>query len=157
MHNSLLYFFSSVNGECEGDCFTMATKKANPLAEQEELTPKEIQHLKTILLATRDELNSKARARKEEGIYEISRDDLSDEADLASVETAQDVGMKLAEHDRNKLQLVERALKKIEANDGSFGLCEGTGEPIGYKRLTITPWVLYSLRHQEDLEKGRRG
>lgn len=122
----------------------------------QELTPDEIAKLKAALLKTRDDLYFKARERKAEGMYEISRDDLADEADLASVETAQDVGMKLAEHDRNKLYLVEKALKKIEANDGSYGLCEGTGEPIGCRRLEVQPWVPFSLRYQEELEKGRR-
>jgi DnaK suppressor protein len=64
--------------------------------------------------------------------------------------------MTLAEHDRTKLHMVERALKKVDSGDGSYGLCEGTGEPIGFKRLSIQPWVLYSLRYQEELERGRR-
>ena len=64
--------------------------------------------------------------------------------------------MKLAEADRVKIALIEKALRKIEANDGTYGLCEGTGDPIGFKRLQIQPWALYSLRHQEDLERGRR-
>lgn len=132
----------------------MALKPSN---QMQELTPDEVAKLKATLLKVRDDLYVKARERKAEGMYEISRDDLADEADLASVETAQDVGMKLAEHERNKLYLVEKALKKIEANDGSYGQCEGTGEPIGCRRLEIQPWVPYSLRHQEELEKGRRG
>lgn len=132
----------------------MAVKASNHVLE---LTPEEIQKLKAVLVKTRDELHSKARERRAEGMYEISRDDLADEADLASVETAQDVGMKLAEHERNKLYLVEKALKKIEDNDSSYGMCEGTGEPIGVRRLEIQPWVPFSLRYQEELEKGRRG
>lgn len=125
--------------------------------ELEELTPEEMQKLKERLTHIRDELLVKARERKAEGMYEISRDDLADEADLASVETAQDVGMKLAEHERNKLFLVEKALKKIEDGLGEYGICEGTGEPIGFRRLEVQPWVPYSLRYQEELEKGRRG
>lgn len=132
----------------------MAAKSSK---EAQELTADEVAKLKAALLKTREELHAKAKERKAEGMYEISRDDLADEADLASVETAQDVGMKLAEHDRNKLYLVEKALKKIEANDGFYGLCEGTGEPIGFRRLEVQPWVPYSLRYQEELEKGRRG
>ena len=134
----------------------MAPPKSH-LKEAQELTAEEVQKLKDALIKIREELLVKARERRAEGMYEISRDDLADEADLASVETAQDVGMKLAEHERNKLTMVEKALKKIEANDGSYGLCEGTGEPIGFRRLNVQPWVLFSLRHQEDLEKGRRG
>ena len=125
--------------------------------EVQELTPEEVQKLKFRLTEIRDELHAKARERKAEGMYEISRDDLADEADLASVETAQDVGMKLAEHERNKLFLVEKALKKIDDALGEYGVCEGTGDPIGFRRLEVQPWVPFSLRYQEELERGRRG
>jgi DnaK suppressor protein len=122
----------------------------------QELSTEEVHKLKEKLLVLRTELVQKAKARKAEGMYEISRDDLADEGDLASVETAQDVGLKLAEHERGRLALVEKALAKIEANDGEYGLCEGTGDPIGFRRLELQPWVLYSTRYQEELEKGRR-
>ncbi len=134
----------------------MAGKATAPNAP-EELIATEVAKLKEKLLQTRSELQAKAKERKQEGAYEISRDDLADEADLASVETAQDVDMKLAEYEQQKLGLIEKALKKIEAGDGMYGLCEGTGEPIGFRRLEIQPWVLYSLRYQEELERGRRG
>jgi DnaK suppressor protein len=124
--------------------------------QPEELTRSEILELKELLYKIRDELYAKEHNRKHEGLYEISRDDISDETDLASVETDQEVNMKLAEAERQKLNLVEKALKKLEAGDGTYGLCEGTGEPIGFKRLKIQPWALYSLRHQEDLERNRR-
>ena len=130
---------------------------AKQLKEMQELTSQEVTEMKVKLQEIREELTHKEKERKAEGMYEISRDDLADEADLASVETAQDVGMKLAEHERNKLNLVERALRKIEDANGEYGLCEGTGEPIGFRRLQLQPWVLYSLRYQEELERGRRG
>ena len=121
----------------------------------EELRTNEIKELRDILVQTRNSLLAKAQERKLDGEYEISRDDLADETDLASVETDQEVLMKLAEHDAQKLNLIERALKKVDANDGTFGLCEATGDPIGFKRLKIQPWVLYSLKYQEDLERGK--
>ena len=125
-------------------------------SQPEELSREETAQLKALLIKMRDELYAKEQARKHDGSYEISRDDISDETDLASVETDQEVNMKLAETERQKLSLIEKALRKIEANDGTYGLCEGTGDPIGCKRLNIQPWALYSLRYQEDLERGRR-
>jgi DnaK suppressor protein len=125
-------------------------------SQPQELSREEILELKVLLTKLRTELYAKEMARKTEGAYEISRDDIADETDLASVETDQEVNMKLAEADRLKVSLIEKALKKIEAQDGTYGLCEATGDPIGFKRLQIQPWALYSLRHQEDLERGRR-
>ena len=124
--------------------------------QPEELTREEVNELKTILVKMRSDLYAKEQERKHDGSYEISRDDISDETDLASVETDQEVNMKLAEAERQKLYLIEKALRKIEGNDGTYGLCEGTGDPIGFKRLKIQPWALYSLRYQEDLERNRR-
>lgn len=130
----------------------MSLKQAN---QARELSREEVDQLKTELTKLKDELVLKARMRKHDGSYEISRDDIADETDLAAVETDQEVNLKLAEAESHKLNLIERALKKIDYNDGSYGLCEATGEPIGYKRLQIQPWALYSLRHQEDLERNR--
>jgi DnaK suppressor protein len=124
--------------------------------ELQPLTSDEVQSLKDMLLKEREGLLKKSEERITAGAYQISRDDLADDGDKASIETEQDVGMTLAEHERSKLALVERALRKIEANDGSFGVCEGTGEPVGYQRLSVQPWVLFSLRYQEELERGRR-
>ncbi len=126
------------------------------ISQPEELTREETQLLKAILVKMRDDLYAKEQERKHDGSYEISRDDISDETDLASVETDQEVNMKLAEAERHKLALIEKALRKIDSNDGTYGLCEGTGDPIGFKRLQIQPWALYSLRYQEDLERNRR-
>ncbi len=120
------------------------------------LKEEEVLKLKEVLEKERAILVEKSQARIAAGAYQISRDDLADDGDKASIETEQDVGMTLAEHERSKLTLVERALRKIEANDGSYGICEGTGEPIGFHRLSVQPWVLFSLRYQEELERGRR-
>lgn len=124
--------------------------------EPEELTADQVKELRAKLEGLREQLVQKTQARRKEGMYEISRDDLADEADLASAETAQDVGFKLAEHERKQLDQINKALKKIENNDGMYGLCEGTGEPIGYRRLQLQPWTPFSLRYQEELEKGKR-
>ena len=82
-------------------------------SQPQELTRAEVSQLKTLLTKLRDELYAKEVARKNEGAYEISRDDISDETDLASVETDQEVNMKLAEADRVKIALIEKNLRNI--------------------------------------------
>ena len=42
-------------------------------------------------------------------------------------------------------------------SEGTYGLCEGTGEPIGYSRLKLRPWARYSVEYQEELERAERG
>jgi DnaK suppressor protein len=46
---------------------------------------------------------------------------------------------------------VERALRKMEA--GSYGVCELTGEPIGFERLRARPWSRHSLAAKERIER----
>ena len=49
---------------------------------------------------------------------------------------------------------VGEALKRID--DGSYGICEETEEPIGFKRLSAQPWTRLSLEAQQDLEQRRK-
>lgn len=55
---------------------------------------------------------------------------------------------------RNKFQLmeIEYALKKIE--NGTYGICEETFEPIDIIRLKALPWTRYSIEGAELLEKN---
>ena len=46
---------------------------------------------------------------------------------------------------QERLPEIERALAKI--NQGTYGICEKTGEFIGYKRLKAIPWARYSINH----------
>ena len=80
--------------------------------------------------------------------------DVGDEMDEANIEG--DVGMtsKLLERDVLLLAEIDRALAKLR--DGTYGTCEGTGEPIGYDRLSLQPWARYSVAYQEALERESR-
>jgi len=52
------------------------------------------------------------------------------------------------------LREIEEALLRIE--EGTYGLCMGTGRPIGKKRLRACPWAKYCIEYARALEKGRR-
>jgi DnaK suppressor protein len=61
---------------------------------------------------------------------------------------------KLLERDIGLIREIDRALAKI--GEGSYGMCEGTGEPIGYSRLKLRPWARFSVAHQEEIERAER-
>jgi len=46
--------------------------------------------------------------------------------------------------------MITRALSKFDVKE--FGLCEGTEEPIGFRRLKLVPWARYSVAYKEQLE-----
>lgn len=79
---------------------------------------------------------------------------VGDEMDEATFEGTSSMTSKLLERDVRLLQEIDRALAKMQ--EGNYGMCEGTGEPIGYPRLKLQPWARYSVEYQEELEREER-
>jgi DnaK suppressor protein len=81
---------------------------------------------------------------------------VGDAADQAEVTFEQSLAAELVETDRRRLQEIDDALTRME--QGTYGVCEGTGEPIGFDRLSAQPWARYTSAHQDQLEAaaGRR-
>jgi len=80
--------------------------------------------------------------------------EVGDEMDEANIEGATAMISKLLERDVHLLGEIDHALVKMDK--GTYGICEGTGEPIGYERLRLAPWARYSVAHQEQLEQEAR-
>jgi DnaK suppressor protein len=80
--------------------------------------------------------------------------DLADEMDLASRDQDQGYVLRLADKEQKLLREIDHALAKFA--DNSYGICEGTGEPIGASRLLARPWSRYSISHKEQLEREER-
>lgn len=75
-------------------------------------------------------------------------------ADNASQRTLNELVHEAAEHTSRQLQVVRHALGKLA--DGSYGLCEHCGEPIGFSRLNARPEARFCIACQTQLEKPRR-
>lgn len=80
-------------------------------------------------------------------------DVLADEIDIAQRSTDQAWLFRFADKERKLLIEIEAALEKMRS--GEYGLCEGTDEPIGYKRLELRPWTRYSVGYKELLEREK--
>ena len=121
-------------------------------AEREALTEAQLQELRGVLEQRRAELVASIDGRREE-----ERDtgrEVGDEMDEANTEGVSAMTSKLLERDVVLLREIDRALHKM--TDGSYGNCEGTGEPIGYSRLKLRPWARFSVEHQEEIERAER-
>lgn len=81
----------------------------------------------------------------------VAAEDLSDEADLATNTINQQVSFSIRERELSKLRRIERALSKIE--DGTYGICEESGDAIEIKRLENQPWAEYCLEVAEEFER----
>ena len=75
-------------------------------------------------------------------------------ADSASVRTLNALVSEAAEHHVAQLAIVKCALAKF--GDGSYGLCDNCGEPIGLSRLDARPEARLCIDCQTRLEKARR-
>jgi DnaK suppressor protein len=79
---------------------------------------------------------------------------LPDVADRASSETDRSLELRTRDRQRKLISKIDSALKRIE--DGTYGYCEETGEPIGLKRLDARPIATLSIEAQERHEKRER-
>lgn len=77
-----------------------------------------------------------------------------DLADRASSETDRAIELRARDRQRKLIAKINSALGRIE--DGSYGYCEETGEPIGLKRLDARPIATLSIEAQERHERRER-
>ncbi len=73
-------------------------------------------------------------------------------ADIGSDNFEQEFTLGLLESERQLLTDINEAMERID--DGSFGICLGTGEPIGLPRLKARPWAKYSIEYARLIEQG---
>lgn len=99
-----------------------------------------------------------------EGILKEARDTLqhlqdenqnhSDLADRASSETDRAIELRARDRQRKLIAKIDAAIQRID--DGTYGYCEETGEPIALKRLEARPIATLSLEAQERHERRER-
>ena len=90
-------------------------------------------------------------------LYNNSLDDNSASADIvdqASSYTEKNVEMKAINRQIKLISKIDQAIKKIE--NGTYGFCEETGEPIGIKRLIARPVATLCIAAQEKHEKEEK-
>ena len=77
-----------------------------------------------------------------------------DITDRASEEIDRSFELRTRDRERKLINKINSALQRIE--DGSYGYCEETGEPIGLKRLEARPVATLSVEAQEMHEKAEK-
>jgi RNA polymerase-binding protein DksA len=138
---------------------TAVKKTESAGAEQTKLTAKELEYFKQLLLAKRRELVGNVN-EMENGALKKSRLDASGDlssmpihmADLGTDNYEQEFALGLMDSERKLLVEIDEALANIE--QGSYGICQGTGKPISKARLKAKPWAKYSVEYARKLERG---
>lgn len=88
-----------------------------------------------------------------EGLQEAARN-IPDLADRASEETDRALELRTRDRQRKLVAKIDSALRRIE--NGEYGYCEETGEPISLKRLDARPIATLSLEAQERHERREK-
>ena len=92
-----------------------------------------------------------------DALFNSSLDDNSTSADIvdqASSYTEKNVEMRAINRQIKLISKIDSALKRIQ--EGTYGFCEETGEPIGLKRLMARPVATLSIAAQEKHEKEEK-
>ena len=92
-----------------------------------------------------------------EALYNSSLDDNSTSADIvdqASSYTDKNVEMRAINRQMKLISKIDSAIKKIQ--EGTYGFCEETAEPIGLKRLMARPIATLCIAAQEKHEKNEK-
>ena len=74
-----------------------------------------------------------------------------DQIDIASLESDKALELRTRDRARKLISKIDEALKRIE--DGTYGYCEETGDPIGLERLEVRPVATLSIEAQERHER----
>jgi DnaK suppressor protein len=85
---------------------------------------------------------------------QTEREHLPDLADRASTETDRSIELRARDRQRKLIAKIDAALSRID--DGTYGYCEETGEPISLRRLEARPIATLSLEAQERHERAER-
>ena len=83
----------------------------------------------------------------------VDSDEIIEDGDQAQTYLNQNISFGLRERELHKLREIEAALARIE--NGTYGSCEETDEPIGKKRLQKMPWTRLSIQAAEQEERDR--
>lgn len=125
------------------------------MAHPSGLKKKELDQLKTMLEDKRGSLQNDI-SELEHSLSREAEDGKGgmDEVDRSSFEEEIQRQESVLREKHHVLNEVVEALERME--DGSYGLCQESEEPIAHKRLLAQPWVKYSLEAQQDLENRGR-
>ena len=123
-----------------------------PTEREAFMNPLQQEYFRQKLLRWRSEL-----LRESNGTLQNLQQDTGQEPDItdrATVETDRSIELRTRDRERKLIAKIDEALRRIE--EGVYGYCEETGEPIGIARLEARPIATLSLEAQERHERRER-
>lgn len=120
-----------------------------PSADEEYMNDLQVEYFRQKLLAWKKSLVNQSQ----DTLEDLRQGGLNqpDDIDRASMETDKALDLRTKDRARKLISKINDALKRIE--DGTYGYCEETGEPIGLDRLEARPVATLSIEAQERHER----
>ena len=138
---------------------TSKKKASSTKKKKSRLTAASIRHFKQMLLEKRREIIGNVNEMEDEALKKSRLDatgDLSSMpihmADIGTDNYEQEFALGLMDSEMRLLKEIDDALQRIE--QGTYGICEGTGKPIRKARLEAQPWARYCVEYARMLEQG---
>jgi DnaK suppressor protein len=124
----------------------------NPTDDQDFMNQRQRDYFRQKLLAWKNDLFKEANATLQ--FLQDDNQNHPDFMDRASSETDRAIELRARDRARKLIVKIDAALRRIE--DGTYGYCEETGEPISIKRLEARPIATLSIEAQERRERFDR-
>ncbi|WAC25908.1 MULTISPECIES: RNA polymerase-binding protein DksA [unclassified Ancylobacter] len=123
-----------------------------PREDEPFMNERQREYFRQKLLAWKDDILREARETLQH--LQDENQNHPDIADRASSETDRAIELRARDRQRKLIAKIDSALERID--DGSYGYCEETGEPISLKRLEARPIATLSIEAQERHERRER-
>ena len=138
--------------QAAADAETVLPEDYRPSDAEPFMNARQRLYFRNKLLAWKEDIIRQTRETLE-GLTSMSEHH-ADIADRATSETDRALELRARDRQRKLVSKINAALARIE--DGSYGYCEDTGEPIGLRRLEARPIATLSLEAQERHERRER-
>ena len=123
-----------------------------PREDEPFMNDRQLEYFKTKLLNWKDDILKESRETLSH--LQTETENHPDLADRASSETDRALELRTRDRQRKLISKIDSALRRVE--DGSYGYCEETGEPICIARLEARPIATLSVEAQERHERRER-
>lgn len=114
---------------------------------------KELEEIKQSLIHLKQQLGVSLKSVSDDvKASEESKGYSQHQADEGTDDFGQTISIEVSTKEQGIVRQIDRAIEKID--EGTYGLCDVTGDPIPPKRLEAIPYATMTVASQEKLEKG---
>ena len=132
---------------------TKIPKNYKPTQKEKFMNAKMKEYFRQLLINWKNEL-LKESSQTLNNLQNVENSAKPDLTDRASEEIDRTFELRTRDRERKLINKIDAALKRIE--DGTYGYCDETGDPISLKRLQARPVATLSLEAQENHEKAEK-